>query len=254
MMWSFIHCSGSSTLHITVLTILFSIAVPPLPLGLPLEFSVEEDSTGSRLGLGLIGHSEGVVQFTVTPMTYQQFETATGTLVSSLPRATIPPPALLGKISGCVNTNSTELSFAVDISSNAAQTYTFGPNPPTNPRLAADFVFDVASAVVDDSIGEGDEGFILLLELDESNIDVVTITNGVTLVTIQDNDCENCRTFELSSDECFFHRRSINWCTTRALSGRGLHRVISVWCFGPLKRYSQVLPHSTDLSAVRDYH
>ena len=206
MMWSFIHCSGSSTLHITALTILFSIAVPPLPLGLPLEFSVEEDSTGSRLGLGLIGHSEGVVQFTVTPMTYQQFETATGTLVSSLPLppgAIIPPPAGLGKISGCVNINSTELSFAVDISSNAAQTYTFGPNPPTNPRLAADFVFDVALAVIDDSIGEGDEGFILLLELDESNIDVVTITNGVTLVTIRDNDCENCRTFELSSDECF---------------------------------------------------
>ena len=59
--------------------------------------------------------------------------------------------------------------------------------------MFADYVFDLAAAVVDDLNVEGDEGFILLLQLDDSNnpSDTVLVTNAATLVTISDNDGEN---------------------------------------------------------------
>ena len=46
---------------------------------------------------------------------------------------------------------------------------------------------------MDDLNVEGDEGFILLLQLDESNnpSDTVLVSNAATLVTIIDNDGEN---------------------------------------------------------------
>ena len=70
--------------------------------------------------------------------------------------------------------------------------FTFGPNPLTNPPLAGDFIFNTASAVVDDSLVETNEGFVLFIEVDENNNvdDTVLISNRVTLVTIRDNDGE----------------------------------------------------------------
>ena len=62
-------------------------------IGVPQELSVAEDSTESFL-FGASGHSRDIVRFSLTPLTYQQFETITNTeVVSVFPPGTIIPPA-----------------------------------------------------------------------------------------------------------------------------------------------------------------
>ena len=87
--------------------------------------------------------------------------------------------------------------------SSEIQSLSFGPNPPTNPALAVDYINNVSSIVVDDGLVEGDEGFVLLLEFDPSNnpADTVQVSNAFTLVTIRDNDGEESMVWTLS---CFY--------------------------------------------------
>ena len=63
-------------------------------IGVPLDLSVAEDSTGSPFLFGASGHSRDIVRFSLTPLTYQQFETITNTeVISVFPPGTIIPPA-----------------------------------------------------------------------------------------------------------------------------------------------------------------
>ena len=68
-------------------------------IGLPTQFLVEEDSTEAQIFFGGQGHSTSEIGFSISPLTYQQFEDRTGTSVSSLlpPGASLPSPASLGK-------------------------------------------------------------------------------------------------------------------------------------------------------------
>ena len=68
----------------------------------------------------------------------------------------------------------------------------FGPN---KVPAAADFIYDVTDAIIDDNDVEGDEGFILYFKFNESEIDPMDYSRLVTgtrtiLVTIQDDDGE----------------------------------------------------------------
>ena len=123
----------------------------------------------------------------------------TGNPVSSLvpPGTTIPPPASEGKtiliklLKYLIFLISWLLvpSFATDdILSESEYRVTFGPNPFPNPPVATDYIFNIASVVVENSIFEGDEGFVLFVRLDESNNpdDVISLVNEGTLVTIRD--------------------------------------------------------------------
>ena len=60
---------------------------------------MEENSTSATLFFGGQGHSTSEVRFSISPLTYQQFEDRTGISVSSLlpPGASLPSPAFLGK-------------------------------------------------------------------------------------------------------------------------------------------------------------
>ena len=103
--------------------------------------------------------------------------------------------------------------------SSEIQSLSFGPNPPTNPALAVDYINDVSSIVVDDGLVEGDEGFVLLLEFDPSNnpADTVQVSNAATLVTIRDNDGEGSMVWALSCGErldCRFRNMSNILCAT----------------------------------------
>ena len=82
--------------------------------------------------------------------------------------------------------------FADDISVAGRLDLSFGP---VDAPVAADFIYDVATAVVDDMDVEGDEGFILYFKFNESEIDPADFSRLVTgtgtiLVTIQDDDSE----------------------------------------------------------------
>ena len=59
--------------------------------------------------------------------------------------------------------------------------------------LAADFIYNVASAVIDDEEVEGDEGFILYFAFNQSQINPddysrLEYGTGAILITINDND------------------------------------------------------------------
>ena len=61
--------------------------------------------------------------------------------------------------------------------------------------MAADFIYDVTTAVIDDMDVEGDEGFILYFKFNESEINPADFSRLETgtrtiLVTIQDDDSE----------------------------------------------------------------
>lgn len=70
--------------------------------------------------------------------------------------------------------------------------FSFGP---AERPLAADYIYNVSTAVINDGEAEGDEGFILYFEFDESQInpdDFRRLDTGTRtiLVTITDDDSE----------------------------------------------------------------
>lgn len=79
-------------------TLIFQVASRLLfNLEIPLTFSVFEGAVQSFLRFGIIDTSVGTIPFTIEPLTYQQFQTRTGTLVQDL-FTTVPLAAAAGEM------------------------------------------------------------------------------------------------------------------------------------------------------------
>ena len=168
---------------------IFEFALGPINISVPSAASVIEGKELSPVMFSISGQALSTFPFSLSPLTYSQFETQTGLSVNGL-FDNVPPPATISKqLAEYFGLKIiTSLLFRTGDFDESTINFDFEVTPA---EVSQSYTYN--AVLEDDEENENIEGFILYFRFTESQFNPddynrLSQTSGVTLVTLIDND------------------------------------------------------------------